>query len=71
MYGGRLALSEAADEGSAPAALALGATLDPNETSRLGKLGASPDVNKAREWYVKAKELGAFQAQSLLNKLPK
>jgi hypothetical protein len=71
MYGGRLILQEAANEGNASAALALGATFDPIEATALGQRDSSPDVGKARAWYSRAKQLGSTEAQARLNRLAK
>jgi hypothetical protein len=71
MYGGRLILQEAANEGMASAALALGATFDPIEAKALGHPDSSPDLEKARLWYLRAKLLGSTEAQARLDRLPK
>src|SRR5260370_12109547 len=71
MYGGRLILQEAASEGMASAAFALGATFDPIEAKALGQPDSSPDLEKARAWYIKAKLLGSTEAQARLDRLEK
>jgi hypothetical protein len=71
MYGGRLILQEAANEGMASAAFALGATFDPIEAKAQGRPDSSPDLEKARAWYIKAKLLGSTEAQARLDKLAK
>jgi hypothetical protein len=71
MYGGRLILQEAANEGNASAALALGATFDPIEATALGQRDSSSDLDKARAWYLKAKQLGSTEAQARLDRLAK
>ena len=84
--GGRLVLKQAADAGSAAAALALGATFDPNEMAKQQKTSVprnsgltaeaerpesmTPDVAKARYWYEKARSLGSTEAVERLNNLP-
>jgi hypothetical protein len=65
----RLLLRRAADAGSAEAALALGATFDPLVIQRLKAVGAAPDIDRARQWYQKAMELGSTAASQQLAKL--
>ena len=67
LYGGRLILQEAANEGMASAAFALGATFDPIEAKALGRPDSSPDIEKARIWYIKA----STEAQARLDRLAK
>jgi hypothetical protein len=50
-------------------ALALAATYDPVVLARIGAKGATPDVAKAREWYVKARDLGSPDAAPRLEAL--
>lgn len=50
-------------------ALALAATYDPIVLARIGAKGATPDVAKAREWYVKARDLGSPDAAPRLEAL--
>jgi len=64
----RLFFQRAADAGSAPAAVALGKTYDPNyATAR----GSTPDAAKAADWYRKAAAFGDPAAEGLLQKLDK
>jgi hypothetical protein len=65
----RLLLKHAAEAGSADGALALGATFDPSVITRLGAVGAAPDIAQAREWYQKAAALGSPAATQQLAKL--
>jgi TPR repeat protein len=58
----RLILMRAADAHNAGAALALGATYDPNVLETLGIHGIVPDIAAARGWYKKAKEYGSAEA---------
>jgi hypothetical protein len=58
----RLVLRRAANAGSAQAALALGASFDPNVLTELGVLGFAPDPAQARAWYQRAVELGSAEA---------
>jgi hypothetical protein len=59
----------AAKIGLARAALRLAATYDPAELQRLGVQGVEPDHAKARNWYERAKELGATEAEGQLARL--
>ena len=59
----------AAKFGLARAALRLAATYDPAELQRLGVQGVEPDRAKARNWYERAKELGATEADGKLARL--
>ena len=65
----RLLLRRAAEAGSAEAALALGATFDPQVIHRLGAVGATSDVAQARQWYRRAADLGSAAASEQLAKL--
>jgi TPR repeat protein len=65
----RLMFRRAADEGSAPAALALGATFDPLILREIGVLGLGPNVAQARSWYQKAAELGSNEAARRIEQL--
>jgi TPR repeat protein len=62
-------LRRAADAGDANAAMALGATYDPNVLARLGVVGVSAEVEKARSWYQKAETLGSPDARRQLDLL--
>jgi hypothetical protein len=55
--------------GLARSAVALAATYDPDELSKLNVLGLQPDVEAARKWYEKARELGAVEASERLRRL--
>lgn len=60
----------AAEKGLAEAALALAATYDPGELSRMKGLGGViPDAALARKWYEKARQLGASEAAARLSGL--
>jgi TPR repeat protein len=65
----RLLFQRAAEAGNAFAALALGTSYDPVVLSSLGVRGFDADVNKARAWYEKAKELGEPEATNRLDVL--
>ena len=65
----RLVLRRAANAGSAPAALALGATFDQAVLTELGVLGFAADEAEARAWYQRAHELGSAEASRRLDRL--
>lgn len=65
----RLFYRRAADAGLAEGALALAATYDPAELARLRVAGVQPDISLAREWYEKARALGATEAEERLRRL--
>ncbi|MFZ0720443.1 MAG: hypothetical protein WAM99_06165 [Xanthobacteraceae bacterium] len=66
----RLLLRRAAEAGSAEAALALGATFDPDFLRKSRAVGIDPDVARARQWYQKAVDLGSPVAAKQLDSLP-
>jgi hypothetical protein len=65
----RTVLQRAADAGDADAAMALGGTYDPNVLARLGVVGVSAELKKARSWYQKAETLGSPDARRRLDLL--
>lgn len=65
----RQLFERAVDYGSARAALALGATYDPNRLWQLGILGMAGNKERARFWYERADQLGAPEAKSRLKEL--
>jgi hypothetical protein len=65
----RTVFQRAAEAGNADAAIALGATYDPNVLAKLGVVGVSADVGKARSWYQRAETLGSPDARGRLNVL--
>lgn len=65
----RIVLQRAAEAGEATAAIALGATYDPNVLAKLGVVGMNADVEKARSWYRKAESFGSPDASQRLNAL--
>lgn len=66
----RLVLQRAAEARDARAALALGATYDPNALKKLGVIGVKPDIAQARAWYEKAAEFGSSEAPQRISSLP-
>jgi hypothetical protein len=59
----------AAEAGLAQSAVALADTYDPDELAKLKVVGLAPDVETARKWYEKARELGAAEAVERLHRL--
>jgi hypothetical protein len=65
----RLAFQPLADAGNAEAALALGATFDPQYLARQNVIGVAGDEAKARAWYQRAVELGSTEAKNILARM--
>jgi hypothetical protein len=65
----RTLFQRAAEAGSATAATALAATYDPAVLARMGVVGITPDMVKARFWYEKAASLGSSDAKRRLELL--
>ncbi|MBN9261720.1 MAG: sel1 repeat family protein [Hyphomicrobium sp.] len=65
----RALFRRAAESGLAESALALAGTYDPHELAKLRVVGLQPDVAAARQWYTKARELGAPEAAERLKRL--
>jgi len=66
IVGARAIYQRAAELGSGSAALALGATYDPNRLWSLGALGLRGNKERARQWYQRAGELGHPEAKARL-----
>jgi hypothetical protein len=66
IVGARTIYQRAAELGSASAALALGATYDPNRLWSLGAVGFMGNKERARQWYMRASELGHPEAKARL-----
>ena len=62
----RLFYERAVLAGDAQAAIRLGATYDPVFLSRARVQGARSDMTIALEWYRRARDLGAVEAETLL-----
>jgi TPR repeat protein len=69
MSAARLVFQRAAEAGDAGAAMALGATFDPMFLAKISVLGVSADLDKARNWYQRAKDLGSQEAPRRLEML--
>jgi hypothetical protein len=65
----RLLFEHLAKNGSARAALAMGKTYDPAFLGSIEAAGLKPNVEKARNWYKQAAELGDQEAQGRLSSL--
>lgn len=59
----------ATEAGLPQSVMALAGTYDPAELARLGAFGPRPDVEVARNWYRKAREMGAADAEQRLQRL--
>jgi hypothetical protein len=69
IYAARKFFERAAEIGLAQSAVALAATYDPDELAKLAVVGLQPDPAAARQWYEKARELGAPEAVDRLRRL--
>jgi TPR repeat protein len=66
----RLFYRRATEAGWAPGAMAMAQTYDPHELAKLGIVGGvQPDPEQAREWYERARTLGAADADGKLRRL--
>lgn len=65
----RSVYQRAADMGSGEAALALGATYDPNRLWSLGAIGMVGNKERAKHWYARANDLGHPEANGRLRLL--
>jgi hypothetical protein len=65
----RIVFRRVAEAHDARGALELAATYDPVVLGSSGAKGATPDVRRASEWYIKARELGSLDATVRLQAL--
>lgn len=65
----RAIYERAAEMGSGPAALALGSTYDPNRLWSLGVFGMVGNIDRARQWYARADQLGHPNAKARIRML--
>jgi TPR repeat protein len=49
--------------------VALASTYDPDELAKIKVVGLQPNIEEARKWYEKARELGAAEASERLRRL--
>ncbi|ODR95668.1 hypothetical protein AUC70_01915 [Methyloceanibacter stevinii] len=71
LAGARAYYRRAAEAGSGEAALAVGATYDPDIVARLGVQGIKPDRTEAAKWYARAAGLGIADRETTLQALTK
>ena len=69
VFAARKFFERAVEAGLAQSAVALAGTYDPDELAKLKVVGLQPNVQEARKWYEKARELGAFEAAERLRRL--
>ena len=69
VFAARKFFERAIEGGLAQSAVALAATYDPDELAKMKVVGLQPNVEEARKWYEKARELGAFEAAERLRRL--
>jgi hypothetical protein len=69
VYAARKFFEHAAEAGLAQGAVAAAGTYDPDELAKLNVVGLQPDIEAARKWYEKARELGAVEASERLRRL--
>jgi TPR repeat protein len=69
IVGARTVYQRAAELGSGEAALALAATYNPNRLWSLGVLGLVGNKERARQWYLRASQLGRPEAKDRLTAL--
>ena len=67
--GARAYYRRAAEAGSGEAALAVGATYDPDIIARMGVQGIKPDRAQAAKWYARAAGLGIADRDATLSRL--
>ena len=65
----RILFMRAANAGDAAAAVAMGATYDPVVLAGHGVRGVTADLDKARSWYERAKEMGSPEGPRRLEML--
>jgi TPR repeat protein len=69
IYAARKFFERAAEAGLPESAMALAATYDPDELSRLRVVGLKAEPGEARKWYERARDLGATEAEERLRRL--
>jgi hypothetical protein len=69
VYAARKFFELAAEMGLPQSAVAAAGTYDPAELAKLRVIGLQPDVEAARKWYERARDLGAEEAADRLRRL--
>ena len=69
VHAARKFFERATEAGLALSAVALAGTYDPDELAKMKIVGLQPDIEAARQWYEKARELGAVEASERLRRL--
>ena len=69
LAGARAYYRRAAEAGSGEAALAVGATYDPDILALMGVQGIKPDRTEAAKWYARAAGLGIADREAILRRL--
>ena len=69
VFAARKFFERSAEAGLAQGAVAAAGTYDPDELAKLSVVGLQPDVEAARKWYERARELGAVEAGERLRRL--
>jgi hypothetical protein len=69
VFAARKFFERAVEGGLAQSAVALAGTYDPDELAKMKVVGMQPNVEEARKWYERARELGAFEATERLRRL--
>jgi hypothetical protein len=69
VFAARNFFERATEAGLAESAVVLAGTYDPDELAKIQVVGLQPDIEAARKWYEKARELGAIEASERLRRL--
>ena len=69
IFAARKFFEHATAAGLAQSAVALASTYDPDELAKIKVVGLQPNIEEARKWYEKARELGAAEASERLRRL--
>ena len=69
IFAARKFFEHATAAGLAQSAVALASTYDPDELAKIKVVGLQPNIEEARKWYEKARELGADEASERLRRL--
>lgn len=69
VFAARKFFERGTEAGLAQSAVALASTFDPNELVKIRVIGLQPNIDEARKWYERARELGALEAVERLQRL--